>query len=113
MELLSSKMAIPVILVMGGVLFLFFAIGGEIGAKISTDKIGANIGTGRIKAVFATIIGVILLWVGVAIYGDISDEQKNTQLRENVNTENVRHQKHQEMNKNSNTITSTREDESK
>lgn len=51
---------LPLILVGGGILFLFIAVGGQIGAKISPDS--------KVKEKAAGIIGVILLLSGICLY---------------------------------------------
>jgi len=50
---------LPTILAVAGILFIFVAIGGQFGAQIVTD---------RIKPRAATIVGVLLLIVGVGIH---------------------------------------------
>jgi len=50
---------LPTILVLAGILFIFFAIGGQFGAQVVTD---------RIKPRAATIVGVLLLIFGVGIH---------------------------------------------
>lgn len=50
---------VPVILVGGGVLFLFVAVGGQLGAKVSTDKV---------KQRYAAITGILLLLAGIGLY---------------------------------------------
>ena len=61
MELLKSlaDTPIPTILVVAGLFFLFLAIGGQIGAKIVTDKV---------KQLYAAVLGGICVLLGLAIY---------------------------------------------
>lgn len=42
LEILTElqKTPVPLILIGGGILFLFIAVGGQIGGKISTDTLG-------------------------------------------------------------------------
>jgi|APSaa5957512622_1039677.scaffolds.fasta_scaffold108325_1 hypothetical protein len=51
---------VPLLLVGGGILFLFVAVGGQFGAKINADS------ETRHKA--AGIIGIVLLFVGIGLY---------------------------------------------
>jgi hypothetical protein len=50
---------VPTILVVAGLFFLFLAIGGQLGAKIVTD---------RVKQKLAGIVGAFLLIAGLALY---------------------------------------------
>ena len=52
---------IPVLLIGGGILFLFIAVGGQFGAKVGQGDKG-------VKEWPATIIGTVLLIFGIALY---------------------------------------------
>ena len=62
MEWLTSigQTPVPTILVVSGVVFLFFSLGGQLGAQIITDKINP-------KA--ALVTGIFLLITGIVMYG--------------------------------------------
>lgn len=72
---LLNEAKIPNILVIGGILFLFVAAGGQIGAIIHGE---------RVKSVFAGSIGVLLLFCGAFLYvtplfaGNVKPENDNT-----------------------------------
>ena len=54
-----NETPVPTILVVGGILFIFIAVGGQFGAKVASDKV---------KRGYAAIIGVGLLFGGIALY---------------------------------------------
>jgi hypothetical protein len=60
---------VPGILVAGGILFLFVAVGGQFGAKVASDKV---------KREYAAVIGVGLLFGGIALYAAGSVESFGT-----------------------------------
>ena len=54
-----AETPVPTILVIAGIVFLFLAVGGQIGAKIVADKI---------KQKQAGMLGIVLLAIGLAFY---------------------------------------------
>ncbi|CAJ0862546.1 hypothetical protein AMST5_01499 [freshwater sediment metagenome] len=69
MEWLTSigQTPVPTILVVSGVVFLFFSLGGQLGAQIITDKI---------KPKAALVTGIFLLITGIVMYGPKTDAIK-------------------------------------
>lgn len=61
MEWLTSigQTPVPTILVISGILFLFFSLGGQLGAQIITDKV---------KPKAALVTGIFLLIAGIVMY---------------------------------------------
>jgi hypothetical protein len=53
-----TKTPLPTILVVAGILFLFVAVGGQLGARFSSK---------RLKPLYALLIGLVLLGAGVAM----------------------------------------------
>ena len=51
---------VPILLVGGGILFLFIAVGGQFGARVSTNA--------KTKYMAAGIIGIILMLMGLGLY---------------------------------------------
>jgi hypothetical protein len=70
MEWLTSigQTPVPTILVVSGVVFLFFSLGGQLGAQIITDKI---------KPKAALVTGIFLLITGIVMYGPKAPPYKN------------------------------------
>jgi uncharacterized membrane protein len=69
MEWLTSigQTPVPTILVVSGVVFLFFSLGGQLGAQIITDKI---------KPKAALVTGIFLLITGIVMDGPKADPIK-------------------------------------
>ena len=79
-----AKTPVPVLLIVAGILFLFLAIGGQLGAKIVTDNV---------KRRSAGILGVVLLAIGLGLQvypeigrgsGDVEDAPPTAPPEETV-----------------------------
>jgi len=67
-----AKTPLPTILVVAGIVFLFLAIGGQLGARFSTE---------RLKPIYALVVGLILLgigiWLQISSWGPSQPKTKN------------------------------------
>jgi hypothetical protein len=66
-----AKTPLPTILVVAGIIFLFLAIGGRLGARFSSE---------RLKPLYAMVLGLILLGVGISmqmIQGKVNSAEAN------------------------------------
>jgi hypothetical protein len=73
-----AKTPLPTILVVAGIIFLFLAIGGRLGARFSSE---------RLKPLYAMVLGLILLGVGISmqvIQGKVNSAEANKDKQVNA-----------------------------